>query len=191
MKKAILGLVVLGAASSSQALIWGFSAPIIDGWQEVPNPTGSQAYGSASFTINDQTWIVTGSMTTTGLPYRTPSGGTNVTGAHIHAIAGPGVNGPVVFNLITNAIGGTPVDVGGGITLYAWSGTLNDHPTQGNRAALLAAMVNGDAYINVHSVAFPGGEIRGQIECHGVVPEPATIAAVSLGVLGLVRRRKR
>ncbi len=185
MKKALLGLVVLGAASSSQALIWGFSAPIIDGFQEVP-PSGSHAYGSASFTINDQTWVVTGSMTTTGLPFRLPTGGPNVTGAHLHAPAGPGQNAPVVFDLIANAIGGTPVDLPGGITLYAWSGVLD-----GDRQGVLSALIEDFGYINVHSNAFPGGEIRGQIECHGVVPEPATIAALSLGALGLLRRRRR
>jgi hypothetical protein len=184
MKRVILGVFGLSFAASSQALVWGFSAPIIDGSQEVP-PNNSRAYGSASFTIDDQTWIVTGSMTTTGLPYRNAAGGQNVTGAHIHAPGPPGVNGPVVFNLITNAIGGTPVDLPGGITLYAWSGVLG-----GNQAATLANLIAGLGYINVHSAQFPGGEIRGQIDCHGVVPEPATIAALSLGAIALVRRRR-
>jgi hypothetical protein len=29
--------------------------------------------------------------------------------------------------------------------------------------ALLAAMRDGDTYVNVHTTQFPGGEIRGQI----------------------------
>jgi len=184
MKKILLGSFVLGVAAQSQALVWGFSVPIIDGTQEV-TPTGSAAYGSASFTLDDQTWTLTGSMTTTGLPFLNAAGGTNVTGAHIHAPAPPGVNAPVVFDLVANAIGGTPIDVGN-ITIYAWSGTLG-----GDTAALLQAFIDGNAYINVHSVAFPGGEIRGQIECNGVVPEPASIAALSLGALALLRRRRR
>jgi hypothetical protein len=32
---------------------------------------------------------------------------------------------------------------------------------------LIAAMMNGRAYVNVHTVAFPPGEIRGQIAEHG------------------------
>ena len=190
MKKALLGCVVLGAAASSQALVWGFSVPIIDGTQEVP-PTGSAAYGSASFTVDDQTWVVTGSMTTTGLPYLTAAGGPNVTGAHIH-VAPAGANGPVVFDLLANSVGGTPIDVAAGaITIYAWSGVLQDHGTVGPRAVILQNFLNGTAYINVHSVQFPTGEIRGQVECHGVVPEPASIAALSIGGLALLRRRRK
>ncbi|MCB8932251.1 MAG: CHRD domain-containing protein [Fimbriimonadaceae bacterium] len=185
MKKAVVGFAFLGFAAMSHAVVWGFSAPIIDGTQEVP-PSGSQAYGSASFTIDDQTWLVTGSMTTTGLPYRLPTGAPNVTAAHIHAPGPAGTNGPVVFNLITNAIGGTPLDLPGGITLYAWSGTLG-----GNQAQILSDLIAGNGYINVHSVAFPGGEIRGQIDCYGAVPEPASIAALSMGALALLRRRKK
>jgi hypothetical protein len=76
MKKAVFGLALLGIASASHAVVWGFGVPIIDGTQEVP-PNNSQAYGSGSFTINDQNWLVTGSMTTTGTPraaaYSSPS----------------------------------------------------------------------------------------------------------------------
>ena len=183
MKKILLGLTVLGAAAQSQALVWGFSAPIIDGFQEVL-PTGSPAYGSASFTIDDQTWVVTGTMTTTGLPYRTATGAPNVTGAHVHSPGLPGTNGPVVFNLIANAIGGTPLDFPGGITFYAWSGALG-----GSQAVILQDLIAGKGYINVHSVAFPGGEIRGQITCTGSVPEPASIAALAICALAVLRRR--
>lgn len=185
MKKALFGMAILGAATASQAAIWGFGAPIIDGTQEVPS-SGSLATGSASFTINDQNWLVTGSMTTTGLPYRTSTGATNVTGAHIHAAAPPGSNAGVVYNLITNSFAGYPVDLAGGVTLYAWSGTLG-----GNQALVLSNLIAGLGYINVHSVAFPGGEIRGQIDCYGVVPEPASMAALAMGAAALLRRRRR
>ena len=56
--------------------------------------------------------------------------------------------------------------------------------------ALVAGMETGNAYLNIHTTQFPGGEIRGLVT---QVPEPETYAlmAVGLGVLGLVARRRR
>lgn len=41
--------------------------------------------------------------------------------------------------------------------------------------------------MNIHTTAFPGGEIRGFL----VVPEPSTVALVALavGAMGALRRR--
>ncbi len=178
MKKVFLVLACSAAYGTSHALVWGFSAPIIDGSQEVP-PTGSSAYGTASFTLDDVTWELAGSMTVIGIP------ATATTGSHIHQ-APAGVNGPVIFNLLANQIPGSPL-TSGNMVVYAYRGTL----ATANNAATLAAMIAGDTYINVHTPQFLGGEIRGQITCHGVVPEPATIAALSLGVLPFLRRRKK
>jgi hypothetical protein len=66
--------------------------------------------------------------------------------AHIHAAAPPGMNAGVVVPLM--AIGGTSGTVTGG-------GTLTP--------ALVQAVLDGLAYVNVHTQMFPGGEIRGQI----------------------------
>jgi hypothetical protein len=109
-------------------------------------------------------FVVTGdrvdfSITTAGLS-------SGVVGAHIH-LAPAGTNGPVrvpfinpnlagtntqtPFNapnqgiLMENSFGGS--DVTGGLTL----------------ADILSAMRSGNAYCNIHTVNFPGGEIRGQI----------------------------
>lgn len=56
-------------------------------------------------------------------------------------------------------------------------------------ARLIANLASGNAYFNIHSSTFPGGEIRAFVT---VVPEPATYGLMALGLLGLgawVRRR--
>lgn len=59
-------------------------------------------------------------------------------------------------------------------------------------ADAIAAIQNGNAYVNLHTGQFPGGEIRGQL---AIVPEPGALttwacAGLALGVLA-VRRRQR
>lgn len=181
MKKVLLTLALGSLAAASQAVIWGFSVPIMSGAQEVPG-TNSQGYGTASFTVNDQTWNVAGSVNVWGI---SP---TVTTGLHIHEGA-VGTNGPVRFNILTNSVGGSPFNAGT-FWIYAFNGTLN-LGSNANNQAFLNQMIAGNAYINLHTSAFPGGEIRGQIECNGVVPEPATIAALGAGAAFLIRRRRK
>ncbi|MHC4217966.1 MAG: CHRD domain-containing protein [Planctomycetota bacterium] len=65
------------------------------------------------------------------------------TAAHIHGFAAPGANAGVLHNLGV----GNP-------KLGTWSYPAADEPD----------ILAGLTYINIHSAAFPGGEIRGQIE---------------------------
>ena len=105
--------------------------------------------------------------------------GSNATNAHIHCCAAPGANGPVIIPFIP-----------AGFTIGATSGSFS------SSFALTATQVtniqSGQSYINVHTVNFPGGEIRGNITSATIVPEPATVGlmGVALGGLALLRRKR-
>lgn len=107
----------------------------LNGMNETP-ANASTATGSATFTYNKTTYILTGTITFTGF---TP------TAAHIHKGAS-GVAGEVVFPLGTAPFT-SPINF--------TSAVLN--------ATQQADLQNGLYYVNIHSAAFPGGEIRGQL----------------------------
>jgi hypothetical protein len=107
---------------------------VLSGKQEVPAVT-TNASGSGTITVlMDRS--VSGSVTTTGIAG---------TAAHIH-LAGPGQNGPVIVPL--NKTGDNVWSVPPSIR-------LNDVQYEAYKL--------GNLYVNVHSAANPGGEIRGQI----------------------------
>ncbi len=82
----------------------------------------------------------------------------NVVAGHIHC-APAGSNGPVGVTLVHE-----PLDADDRVR-----GTFTgpDAGTQCPWASLgdvLAALVTGNAYVNIHTANFPGGEIRGQVD---------------------------
>ncbi len=176
MKRTVFALAITSICVSGQAAIWGFAAPVINGLQEVP-PVFTNAYGTASFTVDDTTFRMEGSLNVWNIPT------TRTTGAHLH-VAPVGVNGPVRFDILGNQVAGSPVVSGNQVT-YVFRGTLLDP------VATFAALVAGNTYINVHSPQFPGGEIRGQVDCLGIIPEPASLAALGVGLAFLIRRKRK
>ena len=139
-----------------------FTAAPLKGAHEVP-PNGSDGNGVAQFELSDDG---------TTMQYKLVVANTdNVTQAHIH-IAPRGVNGPVVVFLYGFNAAGTSengVLAEGSFT----AANLIARPVtpigafDASMAALVAAMRSGNAYVNVHTFAFPGGEIRNQISAAG------------------------
>jgi glucose/arabinose dehydrogenase len=87
--------------------------------------------------------------------------------AHIHGAAPLGQNAGVMIDL-------SPFNGGGFGTAGTFSGTTNLNPTQ------LAAVIDGLTYVNIHTAANPGGEIRGQIAPHvTAVPLTAWISGTN------------
>ncbi len=115
----------------------------MSGSQEVP-PSGSSATGTVEANYNRLTKTLSYKITYSGIS------GTGATAAHIHGLAEPGINAPV---LQTFAFPSTPAPSG------TYSGTLLIDGVKFTEENLLA----GRYYINIHSVAKPGGEIRAQL----------------------------
>ncbi len=120
-------------------------AASLSGTSEVP-PTTTTATGTATFTVNASS--VDFKIEVQGI--------TDVVAGHIHSGAA-GVNGPVRVTLVESAVPGVTNGVlaQGSFTSSGVSGVTYDE--------LLNEIRNGTAYVNVHTVANPGGEIRGQI----------------------------
>ncbi|HEY3400939.1 MAG TPA: CHRD domain-containing protein [Geothrix sp.] len=116
------------------------SAPLtlsaaLSGANEVP-ATPSTATGTGAVGINPITLELSGGLSTTGI---------TGTGAHIHEAAA-GSSGPIIVPLS---------GAGSGI----WTVPLGTRFTSGQ----FASWRLGNLYMNVHSAAYPSGEIRGQL----------------------------
>jgi CHRD domain-containing protein len=133
----------------------------LGGYQEVPaiNTTGA---ASLKATVNSAGTVLTYTLTYQGLSG--PAGA-----AHIH-FGQPGVNGAVVLWLCGG--GGKPACPAAGVAITgtvnagdvaALPGVAAQGMVAGDLASVLKAMRAGVAYANIHTAAFPGGEIRGQI----------------------------
>ena len=134
---------VMRLSAWSFAIALGFAAAAasagkmdvkLSGDQEVP-PVKSSGAGSGTITINDD-GTVSGSVTATGF---TP------TAAHIHHAAA-GKNGPVIVP-------------------FTKEGDKFSAPTGAKLTAdQMKAYKAGELYVNVHSAANPGGEVRAQLK---------------------------
>lgn len=131
----IVAVLVLAGGCSTMERWTGMGSAKLTGNEEVP-PVNTSASGSSTIAVKDD-HTVTGSVKVSGM---TP------TAAHIHDGA-QGKNGPVAVPLTKSG-----------------DDTFNVPPGTKLTDAQYSEYKAGNLYVNVHSAAHPGGEIRAQLK---------------------------
>jgi len=153
----VLLFLLLGIAAAPVLAVSNRNfATHLSGNEEVP-PVETRAQGQAVFTLSKDGQTLYYKLIAANIE--------NVMMSHIH-LAAKGVNGPIVawlypssppMVLIPGRFNGLLAQ--GAITAANLVGPLAGM----SLSDLIAAMEAGNAYVNIHTTQYPGGEIRGQI----------------------------
>jgi CHRD domain len=149
---ACMVLLVMLTATSASAQVVQMVAKL-SGGNETPNKVLTGAFGSAECAVD----VPRGTIACNGTVYNLPSG---ATAGHIHVgandVAGPVVCAAEVTPNVSNDFT---------FTISCDASKIILRPDQGIRSYddFVQSVVGENTYINIHSAANPGGEIRGQL----------------------------
>jgi hypothetical protein len=186
----ITGLVLAAIYSATPAA----AATVYQAALSGDGESSSTGTGLATVTVNGNSMTV--DVTFTGLT-------TGTTASHIHCCttfpgtgnAGVATTTPTFPNFPLGVTSGT-FDMTFDMTLASSFNPAFVTANGGTAASAFAALLGGlnadEAYLNIHTTMFPGGEIRGFLQATPL-PGALPLVATGLGVLGLLgwqRKRK-
>lgn len=174
-------------APAAAATVFGAA---FSGANEVPAVTTTGGgYGTLTLSANNQVATVNIAFGRLSAP---------IAAAHLHCCAAPGTSGGVALNFVPPSIAAGSFTRMFDLTLASTYGTAFFNGSAGPglataataQARLLAGLNAGQAYFNLHTSNFPGGEIRANL---AAVPEPSSWAMLiaGFGFVGAAARRRR
>lgn len=170
---------------------------LVNGAQEVPAPIApSGAVGEATITVDTVAESFDFSLSVIGLDLTDLLDIPTVGPVHLHRGA-PGQTGPIVapfgsltgpdfsddFPFVASAIGQIS-----GFSLNVVDFTFG---ASADFASFLSDLSSGNIYVNIHSLANPAGDIRGDFAGIAPVPLPASVLMLIGGLAGMFSLRRR
>jgi opacity protein-like surface antigen len=187
-----VALTVALAAAPAAAAVYAFNAKLSGAAEAPPNTSPGSGFGVITF--DDVLHQMTVDVDFVNLL-------AGVTAAHIHAATVTPFTGTAGVATQTPTFSGFPNGVTRGSYFQTFDMTLASSyragylngfggSTAAAEAALITAAKGGQAYLNIHSSLFPGGEVRGFLT---PVPELGTWALMLLGfgAAGAMLRARR
>ena len=179
-------LIPIFIASGSRAAPIVYVATLTGPGESPPNT--STATGSSEVDYDPTTHKLTVHVSFSGLTGTT-------TASHIHSPTPAPLTGATGVATTTPTFTGFPIGVTSGVfdtildlTMDSSYNPAFESANGGTAASAEAALATGlaarEAYLNIHTVTFPGGEIRGFLL--QAVPEPTSVVLLSTGVLGVL-----